>query len=485
MCDPVNYTPFEKQGKRIRQNKYKSQNNEVGTPFEPRSGETLEEQLHYFAGYIPNSLMRLPCMTPDIVFFTTNVYSNDVLLSYISRMNKGGFSMDNLKKNWADKKKERKDLQTMLDSLYREYGETQFEYVSQRKETTPHIREQDFEAWKTLRESRRKDSDAILSIKTAHSRQNELKAFYGEIDKVLHEQQRAYRKARDTFILLFFQTYQHTSLPHIVQIEQSVEPLKASIEKAQQEKQELERQKSDAHFFKKLTLSPQLLSLKTKLNSLQKKMNEQIIEAGDELLTDNIITEARGAAFPEQLETAYSELNAILSKQDEMKDRKGTLNAEQKKLEETLTGCGVTDTPQKRINALTDIIKDTDKKIEEAETRQGIRYSDVFYTAGGENTGESLVDVPELFKPYLTSIVEYRVKLEKNAVDIEYIENEIARTGEIRKIEALQKAIAEYKDGIAQYEKLIETAERDIARAEEIKLGLEERNNELKAQDSD
>ena len=214
-------------------------------------------------------------------------------------------------------------------------------------------------------------------------------------------------------------------------------------------------------------------------------MNEQIIEAGDELLTDNIITEARGAAFPEQLETAYSELNAILSKQDEMKDRKGTLNAEQKKLEETLTGCGVTDTPQKRINALTDIIKDTDKKIEEAETRQGIRYSDVFYTAGGENTGESLVDVPELFKPYLTSIVEYRVKLEKNAVDIEYIENEIARTGEIRKIEALQKAIAEYKDGIAQYEKLIETAERDIARAEEIKLGLEERNNELKAQDSD
>ena len=103
------------ESKRIRQNKYKSQNNEVGTPFEPRSGETLEEQLHYFAGYIPNSLMRLPCMTPDIVFFTTNVYSNDVLLSYISRMNKGGFSMDNLKKNWADKKKERKDLQTMLD----------------------------------------------------------------------------------------------------------------------------------------------------------------------------------------------------------------------------------------------------------------------------------------------------------------------------------------------------------------------------------
>ena len=85
----------------------------------------------------------------------------------------------------------------------------------------------------------------------------------------------------------------------------------------------------------------------------------------------------------------------------------------------------------------------------------------------------------------MTSIVEYRVKLEKNAVDIEYIENEIARTGEIRKIEALQKSIAEYKDGIAQYEKLIETAERDIARAEEIKLGLEERNNELKAQDSD
>ena len=392
--------------------------------------------------------------------------------------------MDNLKKNLADKKKEREDLQTMLNSLYREYGETQFEYVSQRKETTSHINDQDFEAWKALRESRRKASDTILNIKTAQSRQNELKVFYAEIDKVLHEQQRAYQKARDTFILLFFQTYQHTSLPHISQIEQSIEPLQASIEKIQQEKQELERQKSDAHFFKKLTLSPQLLSLKNKLNSLQKKMNEQIIATGNELLTDDIITETRGTAFPEQLEIAYSELKTIVSKQDEMEDRKETLNAEQKKLEETLMECGVTGTPQKRINILTDIIKDTDEKIEETEKRQGTQYSDVFYTADGKKTEEALTDIPESFKPYLESIADYRVKLEKNAIDIEYIENEIARAGEIRKIEALEKAIVGYKDGIAQYEKLIETAERDIARAEEIKAGFEERNNELRNQGS-
>lgn len=74
--------------------------------------------------------------------------------------------------------------------------------------------------------------------------------------------------------------------------------------------------------------------------------------------------------------------------------------------------------------------------------------------------------------------------MEKNAIDIEYIGNKIAFAGEIHKIETLQKAISGYKDGIMQYEKLIETAERDIARAEEIKLGLEERNNELKPQGS-
>ena len=37
-----------------------AQNNEVGTPFEPRSGETLEEQPHYFAGNYSKCLMRLP-----------------------------------------------------------------------------------------------------------------------------------------------------------------------------------------------------------------------------------------------------------------------------------------------------------------------------------------------------------------------------------------------------------------------------------------
>ena len=85
----------------------------------------------------------------------------------------------------------------------------------------------------------------------------------------------------------------------------------------------------------------------------------------------------------------------------------------------------------------------------------------------------------------MTSIAEYRVKLEKNAIDIEYIENEIAVAGEERKIEALQKAIVGYKDGITQYEKLIETAEQDIAQAEKIKLEFAKRNNELKAQGSD
>ena len=48
------------ESKRIRQNKYKSQNNEVGTPFEPHRGETLEKQPHYFAGLLKNSLMCLP-----------------------------------------------------------------------------------------------------------------------------------------------------------------------------------------------------------------------------------------------------------------------------------------------------------------------------------------------------------------------------------------------------------------------------------------
>lgn len=75
--------------------------------------------------------------------------------------------------------------------------------------------------------------------------------------------------------------------------------------------------------------------------------------------------------------------------------------------------------------------------------------------------------------------------MKKNAIDIEYIENEIAVAGEERKIEALQKAIVGYKDGITQYEKLIETAEQDIAQAEKIKLEFAKRNNELKAQGSD
>ena len=137
-------------------------------------------------------------------------------------------------------------------------------------------------------------------------------------------------KARNDFILLFFQTYQNNSLPQIAQIAQSIGPLKESIEKVQQDKQELERQKNDAHFFKKLTLSPQLLSLKGKLAGLQKKMNEQIIAAGEEFLTDTVIKEVRGASFPEQLEAAYLALQAIVSKQDDGR-QKGSVDCRAEK----------------------------------------------------------------------------------------------------------------------------------------------------------
>jgi len=387
--------------------------------------------------------------------------------------------MDNLKKNLAARKKERKDLQAALNELYREYGAAQFGYALQHG-AVQYIAGQDFETWKTLQENRRQDADTILNIRMTLSRQNELQVFCKGIDKLLREQHDMCKNARRKFLLLFFQTYRHDSLPCIAQIIQEITPLKEAVEKLQEERQMLERQKDTAHFLKKLTIRSQLLSLKGKLTGLQKKMEESIIDSADIILTDALVNGIReNAPFPESLEAAYSELQSISVKRQETEHRKQTLNAEREKLQQVLTEYDADDAPQKRITLLTNQIKKADEAIEDSERQQGILYGNVFYTDKGESTGEVFTDIPELFRPYLNSIGEYRTKLEKNKLTIEYIENELILTGEIRKIEALQKAILVYKDGIAQYEQLIAAAEQDILRTEEMKATYEKKKSEL------
>lgn len=388
--------------------------------------------------------------------------------------------MDNLKKSLLDKKKEQKGILTTLSSMYREYGEAQFEYAVHQNNDIPHINHQAVAAWETLREARKLDAETILNVKTIQSRQGELKAFHREVDKLLSEHQRDYDTARAHFILLFFKTYQNTDLPCIRSIAQLIEPLTVSFKNLEEEKKTLEQQKTDAHFLKKLTLTPQLLSLKTKAAHLQKKIDERILTAANELLTENIIQEVRGASFPEELEAAYSAFQTIVSKQDELVRRKETLEAEQEQLTERLTECGVTTTIQKRMTILTDKMRETDAKIEEAEIQQGIQYSDIFYTADGEDRGEPPTDVPESFKPYLTAIADYRIKLKTVEIDIECIENNIAYEAEEHKIETFVTTIERYRQSIIQYEALIETAERNIAQSEQIKQELIKRNKELK-----
>lgn len=390
--------------------------------------------------------------------------------------------MDNLKKHLTGKKKEGEALRTALDSVYRECGEVQFEYALQHSKDIRYVNEQEFTAWKTLRETRRQTADSILTIKTAQSRQNELKVFYGEIDKLLHKQQGDYEKTRNKFILLFFQTYQSDSLPCITQIKQTIAPLKENIEKTETDKQALEREKNDAHLFKKLAINPQLIALKRKLSGLKKKMEEHIIASGDSLLTESVIREVRGTAFPEDLEALYSEFLSLTAKRDEMGNRREALQAEQEKLKETLTECGVNDSPQKRIGMLTAQIKKIDKEITDAERRQGILYADTFYADDGTSKEAAFTEEPESFKAYLASIAEYRIKLEKNRLSIEYIENELALAGEVRRIETLHEAIARYRDGIAQYEQLIESAEQAISQSEALKAELKEKNAALSAQ---
>lgn len=389
--------------------------------------------------------------------------------------------MDKNKKALTDLKKEHDDVLTALEMLYGECGEAQFEYAAHNADSIAYRNTNDFDTWRTLRESRLTTADTILNIKTAQSRQNELKTFYREADKLSEEQQHTYEKTRNIFASLFFQYYAGKGIACLQSTEEALAPLEEEVSKMEEAQTARTTEKMQANFFKKLTLSPQLMALSGKIRSLQKKIDEHIIAAAETIVADTAIERMNNQGdFSDELSKAYEAVMDSRAKHAETEERKRTLTAELEKQNDILQACGVIDTPQKRLTVLTAHLKQMDKEITAICRKQGKAYADMFYTESGVmQEGMSSSHEPELFKTYLDSIAEHRRIAEKKGAQIAYFENENALASEERKISAFHNAINNYKAGIAQYEQMIADAERHIAESEQIKVELNKRKNEL------
>lgn len=389
--------------------------------------------------------------------------------------------MDKNKQVLADLKKEYDDICAALDMQYGECGEAQFEYAAHNESGISYIDANDFDTWRTLRDNRLTTAETILSIKTAQARQNELKTFYKEADKLSGEQQHTYEKTRNMFALLFFQRYEGKGIACLQPTEEAVTPLEEAMSKMEESQTARATEKMQAGFLKKLTLSPQLMALNGKIRSLRKKIDEHIITAAETILTDTATERMSSQGdFSDELTQAYESVMDSRAKHTETEERKRTLTAELEKQKEILDACGVIDSPQKRLTVLTAYLKQTDKEITAVCKKQGKAYADKFYTESGVmQEGVFSSNEQGLFKTYLDPIAEYRRNAGKKGAQIAYFENENALASEERKINAFHNAINNYKAGIAQYEQMIADAERHIAESEQRKAELTKRKSEL------
>ncbi|MGP1593993.1 MAG: hypothetical protein ACTTH8_01955 [Treponema sp.] len=397
--------------------------------------------------------------------------------------------MDNLKKTLAEEKKVYKELLANLDICYSECGEALFKY---RQESPDNAAVYDvdgcFEKWQSARESRDKNTQTIITIKAAVTRQNELKKFIAEVDKVLYEYTAERKKAASAFSVLFFQEYYDVYPQYFSDISKDIEPLQAQIKNFEQERTDLETQKNTANFLQKLSIGTQLTVLKAKNMSAQKKIEKAVTIISESLLQNpqvvNLYTDKQ---LQDSLNPLYEQFYEYTDKIAEAENRKTALIEENTAVEAELVACGVSDNPQYRINELTQYIKDIDASINTLEKDHGINLFRIFYPnadalhrAVPQDT-EVQLPADKNIQACIETIREQCITLQKQQNSITVLENELAINEETARIQNLQKAIVHYEQNITDYQRMIEKAQSDIVQAEDKKHRLQSANEALKS----
>lgn len=390
--------------------------------------------------------------------------------------------MDKLKKALAEEKKVYKDLLVNFDICCSECGEALFKYREEIADEAPYIADDYFGKWQTARENRDAHTQTILTIKTAVTRQNELKKFIAEVDKVFHEYTVNQKKAASAFSILFVKTYYEVSPHYFTDISADAEPLQAQIKNLEYEQIALENQKNTANFLQKISLNAQLTVLKAKYTAVQKKLEKVVVPLSESLLHDSRIVDLyTNGQLQNDLALLYEQFCEYTDKIAEAENRKAVLAEENTAIEANLALCGVSDNPQSRITELTQCIKDIDTTITTTEKEQGLYAGQICYP---ETDAHNTAVLPhnKNIQAYIESVHEQSIALKKQQRAITLLENELAMSEETARIDNLKKAIVQYERSITEYQRMIEKAQNDIIHAEDKKLQLQNANEALKSE---
>jgi len=348
------------------------------------------------------------------------------------------------------------------------------------------------EIWRSLASSRDTDSNAIIEIRDAVTRQQELLAFRKELDKTLANEKIRYNEQLESFGRLLFSQYDEARDSLSFGETFSLATAEGRVLSQLEDKQDhLRYELESAGFFGKMFSQFKMAGLASNVRQHKLKMGR--------ILSDGAKTLVTSGAYDEKLETvltgsdlvdSYAKSKEAAFRLGQIQTKAGTIEADLALVRQNLAVYAAADNPSRRMEELRLRIKESDKRVETLAILSAREYSDKFLDddgcslLGDGGDGNTFSDMGA-YAHQLEQIAQLRSTISVIRRKIEILETTIKIETIEKNIGAYERTVIDYERKIAHLGELNENLRKNIkdANAERVKLAAHKAEVELTLRD--
>lgn len=372
-----------------------------------------------------------------------------------------------------------------LNGFYRQFGAKMLNDSSDTSVLAGALSNERVEAWRTAMSAREADTQAILGIKDAIRREQELVSFKKELVATLHDEKARLTRLLEDLGRSFYGYYTKNDAGIFGETYDKATTEGNTLITLEEKQDHMQKQLLESGFFGKIVTQLRMAGLSSSIRQQKTRVMRIFSDGAERLIADGTL-ESRilEGEFDNQFAKTYAEVKESRTALTEIKKRADSLEADLGAIADLFTGFGVGTNPFKRMDALRFSVKEADKRIDSLILLSAREYSDKFLDEDGlsllGDTGDGHT---------FSDMGSYAHQLEQIALlrsDISVIRRKIELLETIFKIESIEKQIVAHEHTIVDNERKIknfqemsETLRIYIAESNEEKVRLTERRDAI------
>lgn len=372
-----------------------------------------------------------------------------------------------------------------LNGFYRQFGAKMLNDSSDTSVLAGALSNERVEAWRTAMSAREADTQAILGIKDAIRREQELLSFKKELEVTLHDEKARLTRLLEDLGRSFYGYYTQNDSKVFGETYDKATTEGNNLIMLEEKQDLMQKQLLESGFFGKIVTQLRMAGLSSSIRQQKTRVMRIFSDGAEKLISDGTL-ESRilEGEFDNQFAKTYTEVKESRTALTEIKKRADSLEADLGAIADLFTGFGAGTNPFKRMDALRFSVKEADKRIDSLILLSAREYSDKFLDEDGlsllGDTGDGHT---------FSDMGSYAHQLEQIALlrsDISVIRRKIELLETIFKIESIEKQIVAHERTIVDYERKIksfqemsEILRKNITESNEEKLRLIERRDTI------